>query len=282
MLVAVVLICFGLLVGFQLIGSRSRQLLDSNGLEMYGGRPAPFAGFSNLVMVAGHAVFTSANYVNADAESSWWLETYQQAAGQAQTFVDHIRAGIKEAARDPRALLMFSGGETRREAGPKSEAQSYWAVADAADWYGQAASVRGRAVTEEHARDSFENLLFSVCRFRELTGHYPLNITVVSYAFKEGRFASLHRDAIAFPASRFFYVGTPAAESVQTAAREGEAKVAAMYKEDPYGCNGALHEKRLLRDPYRRRLPYPQGCPEMEALFTYCGPRLYQGRLPWD
>ena len=38
--------------------------------------------------------------------------------------------------RDPRALLMFSGGETRREAGPKSEAQSYWAVADAADWYG--------------------------------------------------------------------------------------------------------------------------------------------------
>lgn len=48
---------------------------------------------------------------------------------------------------------------------------------------------------------------------------------VVSYAFKEGRFASLHRDAIAFPASRFFYVGTPAAEAVQTAAREGEAKV---------------------------------------------------------
>jgi hypothetical protein len=38
--------------------------------------------------------------------------------------------------RDPRALLMFSGGETRQEAGPKSEGQSYWIVADAADWYG--------------------------------------------------------------------------------------------------------------------------------------------------
>lgn len=43
---------------------------------------------------------------------------------------------------------------------------------------GQAESVRGRALTEEHARDSFENLLFSICRFRELTGHYPVNITV--------------------------------------------------------------------------------------------------------
>lgn len=47
---------------------------------------------------------------------------------------------------------------------------------------------------------------------------------VVSYDFKEARFASLHRNAIAFPASRFFFVGTPTAESLQTAAREGEAK----------------------------------------------------------
>lgn len=43
---------------------------------------------------------------------------------------------------------------------------------------GKQESVRGRALTEEHARDSFENLLFSVCRFRELTGTYPHNITV--------------------------------------------------------------------------------------------------------
>ena len=38
--------------------------------------------------------------------------------------------------------------------------------------------MRWRTLTEEHARDSFENLLFSVCRFRELTGTYPYNITV--------------------------------------------------------------------------------------------------------
>lgn len=43
---------------------------------------------------------------------------------------------------------------------------------------GMEENVRWRALTEEHARDSFENLLFSVCRFRELTGMYPYNITV--------------------------------------------------------------------------------------------------------
>ena len=41
--------------------------------------------------------------------------------------------------------------------------------------------MRSRALTEEHARDSFENLLFSVCRFRELTGSYPHNITVKTF-----------------------------------------------------------------------------------------------------
>lgn len=38
--------------------------------------------------------------------------------------------------------------------------------------------MRSRALTEEHARDSFENLLFSVSRLRELRGSYPQNITV--------------------------------------------------------------------------------------------------------
>lgn len=34
------------------------------------------------------------------------------------------------------------------------------------------------AAVQEHARDSYENLLFSICRFREVTGHYPQTIVV--------------------------------------------------------------------------------------------------------
>ena len=44
-----------------------------------------------------------------------------------------MRVGI--AAKDKEALLMFSGGETRKDAGPPSEAQSYWSVLGSEDWF---------------------------------------------------------------------------------------------------------------------------------------------------
>lgn len=51
------------------------------------------------------------------------------------------------AAADPAALLMFSGGQTRLAAGPRSEGLSYWVVAEAAGWFNKT-QVRARAFTE--------------------------------------------------------------------------------------------------------------------------------------
>ena len=63
-----------------------------------------------------------------------------------------------------------------------------------------------RAATEAFARDSFENLLFGLCRFKECVGRYPDTVTIVSWGFKATRFG-LHREAIRWPASRFTFVG---------------------------------------------------------------------------
>lgn len=65
-------------------------------------------------------------------------------------------------------------------------------------------------VLQEHARDSFENLLFSLCRFFELTGHFPDDLLVIGYEFKHERFSDLHRAALRWPDQRFSFVGTPA------------------------------------------------------------------------
>ncbi|XP_057527703.1 uncharacterized protein C57A10.07 [Amaranthus tricolor] len=273
---------FGLTI-LTIVSFYENRLPLMNNIRKFEAKPDsyPLPKLKNLVMVAGHSVYTSSNCGKVDNEKSWFLESYQKHPGQASTFLAHIKEGVEVAAKDDQALLLFSGGETRKDAGPRSEAQSYWLVADSKGWFGEE-NVRERALTEEHARDSFENLLFSVCRFRELTGTYPQNITVVSYDFKEERFAQLHRLAIGFPESRFFYVGTPASETSQVAAKKGESLVRSQFEKDPYGCLSSLHHKKLKRDPFHRSIPYPNGCPEIEALFRYCGSSLYGGSLPWS
>jgi len=100
-------------------------------------RSYPLARLKNLVMVAGHSVYTSNSCGKVDNENSWYLETYQKHPGQAATFVSHIKKGVEAAAKDYEALLLFSGGETRKDAGPRSEAQSYWLVADSEGWFGE-------------------------------------------------------------------------------------------------------------------------------------------------
>ncbi|GER43437.1 Ras-related small GTP-binding family protein [Striga asiatica] len=81
---------------------------------------------NGVVMVAGHSVYTSSRCEKVDEENAWYLQPYQKRLGQAATFVQHIQKGVEIVANDDVALLLFSGGETRKEAGPRSEAQSYY------------------------------------------------------------------------------------------------------------------------------------------------------------
>eukprot|EP00884_Botryococcus_braunii_P022275 jgi/Botrbrau1/8731/Bobra.0090s0007.1 len=130
----------------------------------------------------------------------------------------------------------------------------------------------------EHARDSFENLLFGLCRFIELTGHPPDYITVVGYEFKRERFETVHREALRWPKDRFSYVGTAA---LTPNAIEGEKKTLDAFHYDPYGCTGMLASKRQERDPFAIGPYTPGRCPAAGPLLTYCGPQLYHGPTTW-
>jgi len=117
--------------------ARSRAARPSGAWAGGAGEEYPLPRLRNLVMVAGHSVYTIATCGGTDREESWFLEPYQRHPGQAATFVAHIKEGVDIAARDDGALLLFSGGETRKDAGPRSEAQSYWAIAESKGWFGE-------------------------------------------------------------------------------------------------------------------------------------------------
>jgi hypothetical protein len=129
--------------------------------------------------------------------------------------------------------------------------------------------------------------LFSICRFKEVTGNYPSKITTVSFSFKQRRFESLHAPALGWPKGSFFYIGVdpPASTGFNLErAKEGEWKnAAAPFESDPYGCHSpVLQQKRKDRNPFSRTPPYPLSCPEMKDLLSYCGPDPFPwGRLPW-
>lgn len=127
--------------------------------------------------------------------------------------------------------------------------------------------------------------MFSLCRFREITGSYPTKITVVGFDFKEERFTQLHRKAIGFPSSNFTYIGIKAkhVNFDNSKAIAGEKLAALAFQNDMYGCTDpSLYSKREIRNPFSRTVPYTLACPEIKSLIDYCSKELYSGNLPWN
>lgn len=149
-----------------------------------------------------------------------------------------------------------------------------------------------RAVTEEYALDSYENLLFSISRFKEITGRYPKKITVVGYGMKRRRFTDLHRAAIGFPLDNWNYIGIDD-EGDTTDQYAGELKYGyTPFLSSPSGCHPPLSIKRVNRNPFMRYHPYHTSCPEMAELLEWCplkrgqvdqaeDMQVFEGYVPW-
>ncbi len=247
-----------------------------------------YAGYDHAVIVVGHAVVKIDQIDGADKDANaWHLLPYQREQGFPGIISSHIERGAEIVKEDPTSLLLFSGGETRRDVGPMSEAASYYFVAKHNHWLPEGDTFdHPRTFLEEYARDSFENLLFSLCRFREITSRYPAKVTVVGFDFKAKRFADLHARALSIPYDKFRYEGlqptSPNFDHVK--AETGEKSVRDVFARDPYSCSSALESKRHLRNPFKRTVPYDTACPEIELLLHWCGPELYVdagNTVPW-
>jgi hypothetical protein len=230
----------------------------------------------DLILVAGHAAFRrDVSLVPEHPEhDEWWtLESFQR--GEPRFYIEHIRRGVELARAARESLLLFSGGHTRKESSAWSEARTYRAIAeqhrfwipDALDASSvpEVTSLRAdlarRIGVEEFARDSYENVLFGLCRFRQLTGRAPRRVTVVSWTFKAERF-DRHRAAIRFPAERFSFEGVGQPVDLESSLR-GERKTLASFDELPHGTGGDALAKRTARTFGSRAHGYER-CPGLD------------------
>ncbi|KAG5358852.1 hypothetical protein CKK34_5154 [Yarrowia sp. E02] len=225
----------------------------------------------HLIMVPCHGVWKQPRKLSTKlpglAFSDWVAGPFLE--GKTDILLKHITEGVRRASEDPSALLLFSGGQTKRSAGPVAEGTSYFLLAEA---LGLDTS---QTAVEEYARDSYENLLFSIARFRELTGRYPVKITVVGYEFKRARFEQLHRKAVGFDADKFEYVGIDPVWGDDESPDAGELEHAFLpFQRDPHGCvETVLLQKKKERNPWRRQHPYAHTAPEMKQLLLACNSR---------
>jgi hypothetical protein len=241
----------------------------------------------HLILSPCHGVYRIG--MDFSRDSAWYFEDFMRNKKSGNVLMAHIEKAVELLGETPKGLLVFSGGQTKFSAGPLSESQSYWKLAESQGLLNDI-TVRSRVTTEEFARDSFENLLFSLCRFKEFTGRYPKQVTVVGFPFKEHRFKTLHRKALNIPESSFSYVDVFTLEIYAPSADQYEEQKSGEFhnafkhfQEDPYGClSPVLIAKRQRRDPFHRFHSYERTCPEMTDLLQYCGKDIFPGKLPWS
>ncbi|ODV90585.1 hypothetical protein CANCADRAFT_16549, partial [Tortispora caseinolytica NRRL Y-17796] len=214
---------------------------------------------NHLIITACHTIWKGGSSLGED-ESEWDLEVYQ--TGQHKTFIEHIQKGLQLLSSDPNSILIFTGGQTHANLGARSEAGSYFDLASQA--FVNSTNLLQRITTEEYALDSFDNLLYSIARFKEFTGNYPQKITVISFEFKRNRFINLHRKAIRFPMSSFGFIGIDP-EGLESNIGESEISYSVRpFESDMYACRDPiLVQKKMQRNPFHRTPPYYLTCPEL-------------------
>ena len=162
-----------------------------------------------LLVVCGHAI---------RQDGKWWGGF----AGEEPCYEAHVRDGVNLWRSEGYRALVFSGGHSRPNlpvANTEAAGMREYAVEA-----GLIAPGESGVLLEEFARDSFENVLFSVLAYWRHFGAWPERLGVVTWKFKAMR-QYLIGIALGFTGERFCFHGSGDPRSRENAEDIGLASV---------------------------------------------------------
>lgn len=262
----------------------------------------------------------------------WYLAPFQLEGNDHLVFIKQSLRAIEELLFNyDNSVLLFSGSQTKIDAGPISEAQSYFilmkklvTLATTNDGFEQLSLLfdketmallaniikqlglsnitvntlfsDGYINTEEYALDSFDNLLYSVLRFKEIVEWYPKRITIVGFGFKEPRFLNYHARALDIPQNIIRYISYEPEPSnysqeqlnkyFEDLIRMEKKNALSLFENDWYAKRDILNKKKHNRNPYKRKPNY-DGLTmfhfnEMKSTDEEHFKAYIKGKMPWS
>jgi hypothetical protein len=231
----------------------------------------------DAIVGPGHGVCS--NPVDPTRHSSWvGIYDYEE---EAVLLAQHCATAVAMAAANVRSRLIFSGGDTREKAGRVSEAESYFDMARVAGWW-NAPEVERRTLREQHARDSRDNLVFSLACFYAAVGAFPERLVVVGFEFKRIRYYQ-HAEALQWR-GEFCYIGinNPPPGGPLEAALAGEKRKRDAMREDPLLLGPEWVEQRRRRNPFGTVEPYSASVPMLAPFLRYLAGSGAKVPAPWS
>ena len=192
---------------------------------------------SGVLILAGHAIY----------ENGLWYGIRNE--GDAQVYENHIHEAFTIADKEGYTALSLSGGHSRNRfesvkigGVSNSEAKGMSDYALHNGLYLQSS----RLILEAWARDSFENVFFSVLAFYRCFNKWPERIGIVSWSYKNKRFETIVKEGLGFKDFKFYGSGNLRFEDAKAAIG---AEKRNNDRKDPLQRTIDFLDKRIQRTP---------------------------------
>ncbi|KAL3238171.1 uncharacterized protein RNJ42_00504 [Nakaseomyces bracarensis] len=260
------------------------------------------------IMVPCHAIWKGTSDPNigsfGQSPDNWFLAPFQYEGRDHLSFIKHALTGVSLLLDDIKnSTLIFSGSQTKEEAGPVSEAESYqklverilgMAVKDFSLFEEAYKDVDQQIIElvqlilnklnvigitlkelfedpnitlEEYALDSFDNLLYSLGQFYKINGVYPYRMVIVGFGFKKARYINLHARAIDYRNINYVSIEPSPENYSETKLNEYFDTLSTLENKNAYALflNDFYGHRSPLADKKQQRNPYKKS-PDYEVL----------------